>query len=140
VRAAHAFFAHRARQTLGDPKCSVSQRPDPLRLYRSILRPEWDIGSPYFVNEIFNLELFAHYLRVSFFNLTKSEFHQILCADSQGEFLTAISLKFLKFEITKSPTVSDLYIGIALVYKFDGDIAARPGLDKLSVRDLGEAV
>ena len=70
-----------------------------------------------------------------FFNLTKSEFHQILCADSQGEFLTAISLKFLKFEITKSPTVSDLYIGIVLVYKFDGDIAARPGLDKLSVRD-----
>ena len=39
----------------------------PLRLYRSIPRPEWDIGSPYFVNEIFNLELFAHYLRVSFF-------------------------------------------------------------------------
>ena len=42
---------------------------DPLRLYRSILRPEWDIGSPYFVNEIFNLELFAHYCAFLFFNL-----------------------------------------------------------------------
>jgi hypothetical protein len=64
---------------------------------------------------MWHLEIFAHYFSVSVFQ-SKSELYRIVCADSQGEFLSAIAFKFPQFKRAKILSLPVLSSGFAIAY------------------------
>jgi len=70
-------------------------------LCSSILRLDLGICPPQLGSEISNFESFAHYIRRSPFSSLNSAYYLIICANSDGLFLTVTFSKFLEFNRTK---------------------------------------